>query len=182
MSRIGRKPIPIPKGVKVAVQDRAVLVEGPKGKLTTTLPEGIRCEQKDSTLVFERENDSLAALHGLARSLVANAVTGVTSGFERELDIVGIGYRAESKGRMVVFNLGYSHPIEFPLPEGINVTVTKQTRVVVSGIDKQKVSQVAANMRRLRPPDPYKQKGVRFVGERLKKKVGKTGAGGAKTA
>jgi len=180
MSRIGRKPIPIPKGVKVNIQDRAVLVEGPKGKLTTPLPEGIVCELKDSTVALERQSDSQAALHGLARSLLANAVTGVTSGFEKELDIVGIGYRAESRGRMVVFNLGYSHPIEFPLPEGISVTVTKQTRLVVSGIDRQKVGQVAANMRRLRPPDPYKQKGVRYVGERLKKKVGKTGAGGAK--
>jgi large subunit ribosomal protein L6 len=131
-------------------------------------------------VALQRQSDSQAALHGLARSLLANAVTGVTSGFEKELDIVGIGYRAESRGRMVVFNLGYSHPIEFPLPEGINVTVTKQTRLVVSGIDRQKVGQVAANMRRLRPPDPYKQKGVRYVGERLKKKVGKTGAGGAK--
>jgi len=180
MSRIGRKPIPIPKGVKVNIQDRAVLVEGPKGKLTTLLPEGIVCELKDSTVALQRQSDLQAALHGLARSLLANAVTGVTSGFEKELDIVGIGYRAESRGRMVVFNLGYSHPIEFPLPEGINVTVTKQTRLVVSGIDRQKVGQVAANMRRLRPPDPYKQKGVRYVGERLKKKVGKTGAGGAK--
>jgi large subunit ribosomal protein L6 len=176
MSRIGRKPIPIPKGVKVNIQDRTVLVEGPKGKLTTPLPEGIVCELKDSTAVLERQSDSQAALHGLARSLLANAVAGVTGGFEKELDIVGIGYRAETRGRMVVFNLGYSHPIEFPLPEGINVTVSKQTRLVVSGIDKQKVGQVAANMRRLRSPDPYKQKGVRYTGEVLKKKVGKTGA------
>jgi len=181
MSRIGKKPIPIPQGVKVNIQDRTVLVEGPKGKLVTPLPEGIVCELKDSTAVLQRQSDSQAALHGLARSLLANAVTGVTSGFEKELDIVGIGYRAETRGRMVVFNLGYSHPIEFPLPEEINVTVSKQMRLVVSGIDKQKVGQVAANMRRLRSPDPYKQKGVRYVGERLKKKVGKTGAGGAKT-
>jgi large subunit ribosomal protein L6 len=180
MSRIGRKPIPIPEGVKVSLQDNTVLVEGPKGKLSTELPAGIRCEVQDSTLVARRENDSQAALHGLIRSLLANAVTGVTAGFEKELEIVGIGYRAENKGRMVVFNLGYSHQIEFPLPEGITVAVIKQTRLTVSGIDKQKVGQVAANMRALRPPDPYKQKGVRYVGERLKKKVGKTGAAGAK--
>ena len=178
MSRIGNKPIPIPKGVKVAVKEGNVLVEGPKGKLTTPLPPGIRAEVQDSTLLARRDNDSQAALHGLARSLLSNAVTGVTTGFHKDLDIVGIGYRAEVKGRMVVFTLGFSHPIEFPLPEGITVTVDKQTRMVVSGIDRQKVGQVAANMRRLRPPDPYKQKGVRYVGERLKKKVGKTGAAG----
>ncbi len=177
MSRIGNKPIPLPKGVKVNVQDGSVLVEGPKGKLSTPLPPGIHAQVQDATLVCRRENDSQAALHGLIRSLLANAVLGVTQGFSKELEIVGVGYRAETKGRMVVFNLGYSHPIEFPLPEGISVTVDKQTRLVVSGIDKQKVGQVAANMRRLRAPEPYKQKGVRYLGERLKKKAGKTGAG-----
>lgn len=177
MSRIGRKPIPLPKGVKIAVNDGTVLVEGPKGKVTTGLPPGTGVEVGDATLVVTRVDDAHANMHGLARSLLANAVNGVTKGFERELNIVGVGYRAESKGRMVVFSLGYSHPIEFPLPEGINVTVDKQTRLVVSGIDKQKVGQVAANMRSLRPPDPYKQKGVRYAGEKLKKKVGKTGAG-----
>jgi len=176
MSRIGRKPIPLPKGVKVNVENGAVAVEGPKGKLRMPVPEGIKFEVQDSTLVAQREGDEQAALHGLARSLVANAVTGVTTGFSKELDIVGIGYRAEVKGRMVVFTLGFSHPIEFPLPEGISVSVEKQTRLVVSGVDKQKVGQVAANIRSLRPPDPYKQKGVRYVGEKLKKKVGKTGA------
>lgn len=177
MSRIGNKPIPLPKGVQVTVKDGAVLVEGPKGKVNTQLPPGTSIETQDSVLLVKRENDSFAAMHGLARSLLNNAVTGVTKGFEKELSIVGVGYRAESKGRMVVFSLGYSHPIEFPLPEGINVLVDKQTRLVVSGIDRQKVGQVAANMRALRPPDPYKQKGVRYTGERLKKKVGKTGAG-----
>ena len=176
MSRIGKKPIPIPTGVKVTVEPETVRVEGPKGKLSTPIPGGIRFEVKDSTLTASRDDDSHSALHGLARSLVANAVTGVSTGFQRELDIVGIGYRAENKGRMVVFTLGYSHPIEFPLPEGINVSIEKQTHLVMTGIDKQLVGQVAANMRRLRPPDPYKQKGVRFTGERLKKKVGKTGA------
>src|SRR5512140_2470810 len=165
MSRIGKKPIPLPKGVKVTVDDGRVLVEGPKGKLTTKLPPGTSIETKEAVLNVQREDDSFAAMHGLARSLLNNAVTGVTKGFEKELSIVGVGYRAESKGRMVVFTLGYSHPIEFPLPEGSNVLVDKQTRLVVSGIDRQKVGQVAANMRALRPPDPYKQKGVRYTGE-----------------
>jgi len=176
MSRIGRKPIPIPAGVEVSIQEKAVLVKGPRGSLETPLPPGIRFARKDGLLVALRQDDSQAALHGLVRSLVANAVTGVSRGFQKELDIVGLGYRAESKGRSVVFYLGYSHPIEFTLPEGIQVTVDKQTRLVVSGADKQAVGQVAAEIRGLRPPDPYKQKGIRYVGERLKKKVGKTGA------
>ena len=176
MSRVGNKPIPVPNGVRVQIGDGSVLVEGPKGKLTTALPPGIRCELQDSTLVAKREDDSYAAMHGLGRSLVANAVTGVSAGFQKDLEIVGIGYRAEVKDRLVVLNLGYSRPIEFPLPEGIQVTIERQTRLAVSGIDKQKVGQVAANLRRLRPPDPYKQKGVRYAGEKLKKKVGKAGA------
>ncbi len=176
MSRVGNKPIPVPNGVRVQIGDGSVLVEGPKGKLNTALPPGIRCELEDSTLVAKREDDSYAAMHGLARSLVANAVTGVSAGFQKDLEIVGIGYRAEVKDRIVVLNLGYSRPIEFPLPEGIQVTIERQTRLAVSGIDKQKVGQVAANLRRLRPPDPYKQKGVRYAGEKLKKKVGKAGA------
>jgi large subunit ribosomal protein L6 len=180
MSRIGNKPIPIPKGVKVTIQEGAVLVEGPKGQLTTKLPPGTSAELKDSRLLVKRDSDEQANMHGLARSLLNNAVNGVTKGFEKELSIFGVGYRAENKGRMVVFTLGYSHPIEFPLPEGITCQVDKQTRLVVSGIDRQKVGQVAANMRALRPPDPYKQKGVRYAGERLKKKVGKTGAGATK--
>ena len=176
MSRVGNKPIPVPKGVRVQIGDGSVLVEGPKGKLNTVLPPGIRCELEDSTLMAKRQDDSYAAMHGLARSLVANAVTGVSAGFQKDLEIVGIGYRAEVKERVVVLNLGYSRPIEFPLPEGIQVTIERQTRLAVSGIDKQKVGQVAANLRRLRPPDPYKQKGVRYAGEKLKKKVGKAGA------
>ena len=178
MSRIGKKPIPIPKGVTVKVEGNTVLVQGPKGKLDTALPTGIKIEQKDGNLVAIRENDSQAALHGLARALVNNAVEGVTKGWTRELEIVGIGYRAEMKGKsMVVFNLGYSHPIEYPLPTGVDAAVDpKQTKLSVTGIDRQKVGQVAAEMRGLRPPDPYKNKGVRYVGERLKKKVGKTGA------
>ena len=178
MSRIGKKPIALPQGVKVQIQGNVVAVQGPKGKLETQVPAGIKVEQQDGHLVATRENDSQAALHGLARALVNNAVEGVTKGWTRDLEIVGIGYRAELKGKgVVVFNLGYSHPIEYPLPSGIEVTIDpKQTKLSVTGIDRQKVGQVAAEMRGLRPPDPYKNKGVRYAGERLKKKVGKTGA------
>jgi large subunit ribosomal protein L6 len=178
MSRIGKKPIPLPATVKYKVQGNIVLVEGPKGKLTAMVPTGITLETKDGNLFAVREKEELAALHGLTRALVSNAVEGVTKGWTKELDIVGIGYRAELKGKgTVVFTLGFSHPIEFPLPTGIDVTIDpKQTRLTISGIDRQKVGQVAADMRSLRKPDPYKNKGVRYVGERLKKKVGKTGA------
>ncbi len=178
MSRIGKKPIAIPQGVKVNIDGNVVAVQGPKGRLETRVPDGIRMEQQDGHLVALRDNDSQSALHGLARALVNNAVQGVTKGWSRELEIVGIGYRAELKGKeTVVFTLGYSHPIEYPLPSGITVALDpKQTRLTISGIDRQKVGQVAAEMRGLRPPDPYKQKGVRYVGEKLKKKVGKTGA------
>jgi large subunit ribosomal protein L6 len=178
MSRIGKKPIAIPKGVTVTVDGNTVKVQGPKGKLDTPLPLGIKIEQKDGTLLAVRESDSQAAIHGLARALVNNAVEGVTKGWTRELEIVGIGYRAELKGKnTVVFTLGYSHPIEFPLPTGITVAMDpKQTKLTVTGIDRQKVGQVAADMHSLRPPDPYKQKGIRYAGEKLKKKVGKTGA------
>jgi large subunit ribosomal protein L6 len=178
MSRIGKKPIAIPKGVTIKIEGNTVAVQGPKGKVDTPLPKGITVEQKDGTLLAIRENDSQAAVHGLARALVNNAVEGVTKGWVRELEIVGIGYRAEMKGKgMVVFSLGYSHPIEYPLPTGVEVAVDpKQTKLTLTGIDRQKVGQVAAEMRALRPPDPYKNKGVRYAGERLKKKVGKTGA------
>lgn len=178
MSRIGKKPIPLPSGVKYNVQGNTVVVEGPKGKVTQAIPSGIQLETKDGHLFAIRDNDSQAAIHGLTRALVSNAVEGVTKGWTRDLDIVGIGYRAELKGKdTVVFTLGYSHPIEFPLPAGITVAVDpKQTRVTISGIDRQKVGQVAADMRSLRKPDPYKNKGVRYSDEKLKKKVGKTGA------
>ena len=179
MSRIGKKPIPIPKGVSVKVAPDAVEVQGPKGKLRQLVPPGVVISQDDGTLVarLAREDDpSLRKFHGLARSLVANAVTGVTDGFKKELDIVGVGYRAELRGRQVHFALGYSHPVVFDVPAGVEVTVDKQTHIVVTGADRQLVGQVAANIRRLRKPDPYKQKGVRYTGEVLKKKVGKTGA------
>jgi large subunit ribosomal protein L6 len=183
MSRIGKKPIPIPKGVTVKVSPDAVEVQGPKGKLRQPLPPGIVFAQDNSeggvaTLVAkpEREDKELKKFYGLARSLVANAVTGVTDGFKKELDIVGIGYRAELKGKQVHFALGYSHPIVFDIPNGIDIAVEKQTHITVTGADRQLVGQVAANIRRMRKPDPYKQKGVRYTGEVLKKKVGKTGA------
>src|SRR5208283_5276657 len=147
-----------------------------KGKLTVPLPHGISFEQKDGVLTALRDTEDHRALHGLARALVANAVHGVTQGFKKDLDIVGVGYRAELKGKIVAFALGKSHPIEFPVPEGIQISIEKQTHLVVSGADKAQVGQVAANIRSLRPPDPYKQKGVRITGERLKKKAGKAGA------
>ena len=178
MSRIGKKPIALPASVKYTVKDGVATVEGPKGKVTALIPAGISLTTKDGQIMVERENDKQAAFHGLARALVFNAVTGVTTGWAKDIDIVGIGYRAELKGKnMVVFTLGYSHPIEFPLPTGIEVAIDpKQTHLTVSGIDRQKVGQIAADMRSLRKPDPYKNKGVRYTGEKLKKKVGKTGA------
>jgi large subunit ribosomal protein L6 len=178
MSRIGKKPIVIPKGVNIKMLDNAVEVQGPKGKLRQPVPPGILFAQDNGTLVatLEREEGELRKFHGLARSLVANAVTGVTDGFKKELDIVGVGYRAELKGKQVHFALGYSHPVIFDIPGGIDILVEKQTHITVTGVDRQLVGQVAANIRRMRKPDPYKQKGVRYTGEVLKKKVGKTGA------
>ena len=176
MSRIGNKLIQVPSGVKVEIKDGVVDVQGPKGKMTIAVPRGIHFEKKDGTLVARRETEEQRALHGLARALVANAVTGVTTGFKKELDIVGVGYRAEVKGRNLVIALGFSHPVEFAIPEGIQIAVDKQTHLIVSGADKGQVGQVAANLRGLRPPDPYKQKGIRITGERLKKKAGKAGA------
>jgi large subunit ribosomal protein L6 len=178
MSRIGKKPIPLPAGVKYVVEGNTVMVEGPKGKVSALIADGITLETKDGVLHVNRENDKQAAMHGLTRSLVYNAVYGVTTGWKKELDIVGIGYRAELKGKgTVVFTLGYSHQIEVPLPTGIEVAIDpKQLHLVISGIDRQKVGQVAADMRSLRKPDPYKNKGVRYSDEKLKKKAGKTGA------
>ena len=181
MSRVGKKPIPLPKGVKVTV-GAELLVEGPKGKQTVPVPQGISFTQKDGVLELQRDGDDKAALHGLTRALTANAVQGVSTGFTREMAIFGIGYRCEVKGRIATFTLGYSHPIEFYLPDGVDLKVDKPaanlTPLTLSGSDKQIVGQVAAKMRALRPPDPYKNKGIRYVGEALRKKVGKTGAGG----
>ena len=175
MSRIGKKPIPLPSGVKVAIGEQ-LEVTGPKGKLTVPIPAGITVEQGSGKLEIKRASDDHAALHGLSRALAANAVQGVSGGFTRELDIVGIGYRADVKGKIVTFTLGYSHPIEMMLPDGVDLKIDKQTHLVLSGHDRQLLGQVAANMRALRQPDPYKNKGVRYTGETLRKKVGKTGA------
>ena len=177
MSRVGKKPIPVPAAVKIQVGDE-LRVEGPKGQVTVPIPPGIRIEQNDGTLNVVRENDRYAAAHGLTRALTANAVTGVSTGWTRELDIVGIGYRADLKGRVAIFTLGYSHSIEFLLPEGVDMKIDKQTHVVLTSHDRQLLGQVAANIRSLRPPEPYKNKGIRYTGEVLRKKVGKSGAGG----
>ena len=180
MSRIGKKPIPVPAGVKIKIDATPgpMHVEGPKGKLTVPVPSGITIEQNGAILDVKRENDSYAAVHGLTRALAANAVQGVSSGFTRELDIVGVGFRAEVKKDTVHFTLGYSHNIEFLLPPGVEAKVDKNTHLVLTGYDKQVLGQVAANMRSLRKPDPYKNKGVRYTGEVLRKKAGKSGAGG----
>jgi len=182
MSRVGKKLIPIPKDVKVQIGAAALEIKGPKGSLTTPVPPGISFVVEDGSLQCKRSNDERQqrAFHGLARALANNAIVGVTTGFTRELDIVGVGYKAIVEGDRVVLSLGYSHPVVYEVPEGIKVTVDKQTRVVVSGIDRQRVGQVAAEIRQLRKPDPYKQKGIRYVGEVLKKKAGKAGATGAK--
>ncbi|MBI2821651.1 MAG: 50S ribosomal protein L6 [Acidobacteria bacterium] len=186
MSRIGKKPIRLPKEVKVNIAPTEVEVQGPRGKISTPLPYGISCLVEDAQLLTRRSNDSKPqmALHGLVRSLLANAVSGVTQGFRRELDIVGIGFKAEVKKDAVSFSLGYSHPIEFPVPDGIKISMEKGARTLqnyvgtltVEGIDRQKVGQVAADIRSLRPPDPYKGKGIRYSGEQIRLKVGKKGA------
>ncbi len=179
MSRVGKKPITVPSGVKVTIGEE-LKVQGPRGTLTVPVPAGIRVEQNGGTLNILRDSDEHAALHGLTRALAANAVHGVGAGFTRELDIVGIGYRADVKGKIATFTLGYSHPIEMLLPDGIELKIDKQTHLVLSGHDRQLLGQVAANIRSLRKPDPYKNKGVRYTGEVLRKKVGKSGATGGK--
>jgi len=179
MSRVGNKPIPLPKGVKITVGEQ-LQVEGPKGKLTVPIPPGIKIQEANGNVQLARASDEQAALHGLTRALAANAINGVATGFTKELDIVGIGYRGDVKGRVATFTLGYSHPIEVLLPDGVDLKIDKQTHLVLTSYDKQRLGQVAANIRALRPPDPYKNKGVRYTGEALRKKVGKTGATGAK--
>ena len=182
MSRIGKKPIPLPSGVKVEIGGQ-LEVTGPKGKLTVPIPKGITIEQGGGKLVVKRASDEHAALHGLTRALAANAVQGVSAGFIRELDIHGVGYRADVKGKVATFTLGYSHPIEVLLPQGVDLKVEppkssgQPFRLTLSGYDRQMLGQVAANIRALRKPDPYKNKGVRYTGEALRKKVGKTAAG-----
>jgi len=178
MSRIGKKLIDVPKGVEVRQDGDAVTVKGPKGTLSTPLIANIGVKVENNVVTFTRSNEEqkTKAFHGLIRALVANNVRGVSEGFKRELDIVGVGYRAELKGKQVIFALGYSHAVVFDIPAGIDIVIDKQTHITVTGVDRQLVGQVAANIRRLRKPDPYKQKGVRYTGEVLKKKAGKTGA------
>jgi large subunit ribosomal protein L6 len=176
MSRVGKKPIPLPKGVKVQIGD-TLEVTGPKGKLTVPIASGVRVTELAGELHVVRAADEHAAAHGLTRALLANAVQGVSSGFTKDLEIVGIGYRADVKGKIATFTLGYSHPIELLLPDGVDLKIEKQTQLQLSGYDRQLIGQVAANIRALRKPDPYKNKGIRYKGELLRKKVGKTGAG-----
>jgi large subunit ribosomal protein L6 len=177
MSRIGLKPIVLDSSVKVQIRDGVVSVEGPKGKLTHALPRGISAELAEQRLLVKRRNETKRqrSLHGLMRSLLANAVTGVSQGFAKRLEIHGVGYSGEVKGRLVQFKLGYSHPVAFPVPDGIEIRVERNL-VTVSGYDRQRVGQVAADIRALRPPDVYKQKGIRYAGEALRKKAGKTAA------
>ena len=176
MSRIGKKEIPLPKGVEVRQDGDAVVVKGPKGSLNTALVPGISMTVENNVVKFERRDEEgrTRAFHGLMRALVANNVKGVSEGFKRELDIVGVGYRAEVKGREVVFQLGYSHPVKFAIPEGIEITVDAKTgHVTITGVDKQKVGQVAAEIRGLREPDPYKGKGIKYSDEVIRRKAGK---------
>ncbi len=183
MSRVGKKVIEVPKDVKVSVTESAVEVQGPKGKLTTPVPQGVSFKLEDGRLTAERQGDEYTALHGTARALVANAITGVSKGFTQEMDIVGVGYKVELKGRAIIFSLGYSHSIEFVLPEGVTAKIEKlqrtisqyQTTIILSAIDKHALGQTAANIYKLRKPDAYKGKGVRYAGRPMKLKPGKTG-------
>lgn len=178
MSRIGKKPVDIPAGVNVSLLDNTIKVKGPKGELDWNFPAGTSVSINENKVVISRADDikKTRALHGLTRSLIFNMVEGVSKGYQQVLDITGVGYRAQVQGNRVIFSLGYSHPVEFQLPDGIKAAVDqKQVQITLSGIDKQKLGQIAADMRLLRKPDVYKGKGVRYSGERLKLKVGKTG-------
>jgi large subunit ribosomal protein L6 len=176
MSRIGKKEIPLPKGVEVRQDGNQILVKGPKGSLATAMVPGISMSIDSNVVKFERKDDEgkTRAFHGLMRALVANNVKGVSEGFKRELDIVGVGYRAEVKGREVVFQLGYSHPVKFAIPEGIDIAIDAKTgHITITGIDRQKVGQTAAEIRSLREPDPYKGKGIKYSDEVIRRKAGK---------
>lgn len=185
MSRVGKKPISIPAGVTVSINDSELEVKGPKGTLKTPIPSGVTFKQEEGNLVAERAGNDLAALHGLARALANNAVVGVTEGFKKDMDVVGVGYKADVQGKKIVFALGYSHPVEYVLPDGIEAKVERintktsinqyQTTLTLSGIDKQKLGQVAAELNRLRKPDAYKGKGVRYADKVYRLKPGKTG-------
>lgn len=178
MSRIGRKPVTVPAGVNVTIEGSTVTVKGPKGELTQTFSNDMTIEKVDDTLLVKRPSDAKRhrALHGLTRALLANMVEGVTGGYRRALDIVGVGYRAEKKGPSLVLNVGYSHQVNYPEPAGITLSTPGPTVVVVEGIDKQRVGQVAAEIRAVRPPEPYKGKGIRYQGEQVRRKAGKAGA------
>ena len=177
MSRIGRMPVVVPSGVDVTINGRQVHVKGPKGELSMQVTSPIEVSQENGVITVSRPNDEgeVRALHGLSRSLIANMVTGVTEGYRKTLEIVGVGYRVQAKGKDLEFSLGYSHPVPVAAPEGITFRVESPTRFVVEGIDKQQVGEVAANIRKLRKPDPYKGKGVRYQGEQIRRKVGKAG-------
>jgi len=184
LSRIGKLPITLPKSVKVTLAPGHVKVEGPRGQLERTLPAEITIKQSDGELVFERPSEDFRhrAMHGLVRSLVANMVEGVEKGFTKNLELVGVGYRVAKQGEELVLNLGYSHPIRFKPPQGIAIDVQDPTKFSVSGISIEDVGQVAANLRGLRPPEPYKGKGVRYAGEKIRRKAGKAGKGAKATA
>jgi large subunit ribosomal protein L6 len=177
MSRIGRSPVPVPAGVDVTVAGRTITVKGPKGELSRELPGAITVRQEDGSLLVERPDDERRnrAQHGLTRSLVANMVHGVTEGFVRELEIIGVGYRASAQGGGIELALGFSHPVRVAAPAGIEFEVPVPTRIIVRGIDKERVGQVAADIRKIRKPEPYKGKGVRYLGEQVQRKAGKTG-------
>lgn len=185
MSRVGKKPITIPSGVTITIHDQEVEVKGPKGTLKTPIPAGVSFKQEENSLIAERSNDDLSAMHGLARALANNAVVGVTEGFKREMDLVGVGYKADVQSKKIIFSLGYSHPIDFPLPDGIEAKAERlptktsinqyQLTLTLSGIDRQLLGQVAAELNRLRKPDPYKGKGIRYADRIYKLKAGKTG-------
>lgn len=176
MSRIGKKPVPIPSNVEVTVDGTTVKVKGPKGELTRTFVPNMRIRVDNGELLVERPTDDKPdrALHGLTRALIANMVQGVTEGFKKTLEIVGVGYRAEKKGTKLVVSVGYSHPVEYPEPAGITLTTPQPTVIVIEGIDKQRVGQVAAELRQFRRPEPYKGKGIRYQGEQVRRKAGKT--------
>ncbi len=178
MSRIGKKPIAIPDGVDVTLGETEIKVKGPKGNLTGPLPSVISAAVEDGNLVLTRVDDKkqTRAQHGLARALASNMVHGVTQGFSKALEIEGVGYRAEVKGKTLVLTLGFSHPVEMAVPEGLSVAMDGNTKLKVEGVDKQAVGQFAADIRKLRPPEPYKGKGIRYEGEHIRRKVGKTGA------
>ena len=175
MSRIGKQPVVITKGVKIAVSGNTVNAEGPKGKLSMTLPGGVKAEVQEDKVVVSRLNDEKQnkSMHGTARALISNMIQGVSEGFKKELEIVGVGYKAQMKGKDLVLSIGFSHPVEFKVPEGLKVTASKPTRIEIEGIDKQLLGQFAADIRRVYPPEPYKGKGIRYAGEEVRKKLGK---------